>query len=495
MKRWGALGCLVMIGMLLAGCGGSKDKKSDPPNTAVTATPVPLTIIPITASNAAQVSQIKVLQEAQVEQVFSVAFSPDGTLLASGGGFADHTVRLWDTRTGKTMRVIPGHKHIVWAIAFSPDQTLMATASEDGTLRLWEAATGKQVAQLETLDRAIYGVAFSPDGKTLASVDGYKSVRLWDVAARKQIGTLEGNEQLVESVAISPDGKLLATGGGDAAVRLWNLATRESLGILGQQGGTINHVAFSPDGTWVASAALGGEVTLWDVKTKASQSVMHSGFLSSAYSVAFSPDGSVLAFGMMDGTIGLWDVTAEKGLATLQGHTDQVGGLAFSPDGTLLASASLDGTVSLWGIQGTPAPDFSVTVFDHPRLANRGELLTLAGLKGKVVVINFWGSFAVPCQQEAPLLERLWNEYKDQNVIFIGIDLYNTEKSALAYLDQYGITYPNALDHGTQIAEQYGIIGVPETFVVNTKGEIIWHVAVPVNESNLRAQIERARSG
>jgi WD40 repeat protein len=351
------IACLLVSSLLSTACSSDEAVNAEPP----TVTNTSLAAIPITASNAAQVTQIKTLQ-GHVEQVFSVAFSPDGALLASGGGFADHTVRLWDARTGENVRVIDAHQHLVWHIAFSPDGNTMATASEDGTLRLWEVATGKQLAELDKLDRAVYGAAFTPDGKTLASVDGYKAVKLWDVATGQQIGTLEGNQQLVQSVAISPDGTLLVTGGGDSTVRLWNLATGESLGTLGEHGGLVNAVAFSPDGTWVASAALGGEVALWNVQTRESRVVaqLRGMIPPGMLSVAFSPDGSVLAFGSMDGTIGLWDMAAGQGLAEIQGHTDEVYGLAFSPDGTLLASAGLDGTVRLWGIsEGTTLEDSS----------------------------------------------------------------------------------------------------------------------------------------
>jgi WD40 repeat protein len=486
--------CLLVSGLLFTAC--SSDEPATVSGSTVASTP--LATIPITASNAAQITQIKTLQSHN-EQAFSVAFSPDGALLASGGGFADHTVRLWDTHTGESVRVIDAHKHIVWRIAFSPDGKTMATASEDGTLRLWEVATGKQLAELEKLDRAVYGAVFTPDGQTLASVDGYKAVKLWDAASRQQIGTLEGNQQLVQGLAISPDGTLLVTGGGDSTVRLWNLSTRESMGILGELGGLVNAVAFSPDGTWVASAALGSDkVTLWNVKTGASQTVLHGDMFSSgAYSVAFSPDGSVLAFGMGDGTIGLWDVAAGKGLMGFQGHMDEVDGLAFSPDGTLLASAGLDGNVILWGIgeggmaevTATPnsalAPEFSVTGFD-------GRQFALADMRGQVVVINFWASFAVPCQQEAPVLERVWNEYKDDGVVFLGINQYDTEDDAKVYLDRFHITYVNAPDGDQHVADQYGVTGVPETVVIDPSGGIVRHFIGPVDESKLRAEIERA---
>ena len=139
-----------------------------------------------------------------------------------------------------------------------------------------------------------------------------------------------------------------------------------------------------------------------------------------------------------------------------------------------------------------PAPKFSVTVFDVEQLERRGELLNLADFQGNVVVLNFWASYCLPCRDEAPMLERVWREYKDQGVVFLGINTDDIERDALAYLKEFGVTYPNAPDQGGRIEDQYRITGIPETFVSNAEGEITWHIPAPVGERELRAEIERA---
>ena len=112
-----------------------------------------------------------------------------------------------------------------------------------------------------------------------------------------------------------------------------------------------------------------------------------------------------------------------------------------------------------------PAPDFSLTTFE-------GEIITLSELTGNVVVINFLASWCPPCRDEALYLEAIWRKYKDQGVVFIGVDYVDTEQEALAYIDEFEITYPNGPDLRTEISQAYRIKGVPETFFVAQDGTL-----------------------
>ncbi len=111
------------------------------------------------------------------------------------------------------------------------------------------------------------------------------------------------------------------------------------------------------------------------------------------------------------------------------------------------------------------APDFTLTSF-------KGETLTLSDLRGQVVIINFWASWCPPCRDEAPYLEATWRKYKDQGVVFIGVDYADTESKALAYIEEFDITYFNGPDIGTRISQDYNMQGVPETFYVAKNGEL-----------------------
>ncbi len=111
------------------------------------------------------------------------------------------------------------------------------------------------------------------------------------------------------------------------------------------------------------------------------------------------------------------------------------------------------------------APDFTLTSFD-------GRTYTLSELRGQVVIINFWASWCPPCREEAAYLESTWRKYQDKGVIFIGVDYADAEKPALAYIDEFDITYFNGPDLGTRISQKYNIKGVPETYYVAKDGSL-----------------------
>ena len=287
--------------------------------------------------------------EGHEDDVTSVSFSPDGTLIASGS--YDATIKLWDVATKENIATLEGHEGYVTSVSFSPDGTLIASGSYDDTVKLWDVATKENIATLEGHKNTVFSVSFSPDGTLLASGSYDKTVKLWDVATKENIATLEGHKNTILSVSFSPDGTLLASAALDGIVNLWDVATQESIAILEEEFWWVNpsSVVFSPDGTLLASGTSDDTINFWDVATQKSIGKLRveSGSIES---IAFSPDGTTLASGSYDSIIKLWDVATKNNIATLEGHEDEVTSLAFSPDGTTLASGSEDGTVKLWDV-------------------------------------------------------------------------------------------------------------------------------------------------
>ena len=141
------------------------------------------------------------------------------------------------------------------------------------------------------------------------------------------------------------------------------------------------------------------------------------------------------------------------------------------------------GVLSQRPLREGPAPDFTLPLLN-------GEELSLQELRGQVVVVNFWASWCVPCRDEAPALERIWREYEDQGVLFVGVNVSDVTSKALAFIEEFSITYPNGPDPYNRISRAYHRTGVPETFFVTKDGRVAeWHIG-PIAEAELKNVLE-----
>jgi cytochrome c biogenesis protein CcmG/thiol:disulfide interchange protein DsbE len=134
---------------------------------------------------------------------------------------------------------------------------------------------------------------------------------------------------------------------------------------------------------------------------------------------------------------------------------------------------------------GYPVPDFTFTALD-------GSAMNLGAHNGEVVVVNFFASWCNPCRQEAAALEETWREYRDQGVQFYGIAYKDADSKAQAFLDEFGVSYPSTVDTSNRTAREYGVTGVPETFVVGRDGLLVHHFLGPITQAQLSTEIERA---
>ncbi|MEU8992864.1 NB-ARC domain-containing protein, partial [Streptomyces sp. NPDC048558] len=234
---------------------------------------------------------LRVLRTDHTGWVNSVAFSPDGTHLATA--CADYTVRVWDLATGDNVRTLTGHTGGVYSVAFSSDGTRLATAGGDRKVRIWDPATGETLRTLTGHTRPVLSVVFRPDGTRLATAGVDRTVRIWDLATGETLRILTGHTGAVNSVGFSPDGTCLATVGEDEAVRVWDLATGETLRSLTGHTGGVNSVGFSPDGTCLATVGDDQAVRIWDLATGETLRSL-TGHTGGVNSVGFSPDGTCL---------------------------------------------------------------------------------------------------------------------------------------------------------------------------------------------------------
>jgi uncharacterized protein with WD repeat len=259
------------------------------------------------------------------DRVETVAFSPDGQILASGS--RDKTIRLWHAVSGQLLRTLKGHTETVYSVAFSPNGQMLASGGDDSKIELWDEERG-QVVQTLTAAASVVAVAFSPNGRILASGSYDNTIKLWEVSSGKARATEAAHKDHVEAVTFSPDGRTLASASDDKTIKLWDAESGRLVRTLGGHSDVVEFVAFSPNGQMLASVSDDRTVKLWDWATGGILAT-RTGHAESIEAVAFSPDGKMLATGSHDHTIKLWETSGLQELRTLHGHTEAVRSVAF----------------------------------------------------------------------------------------------------------------------------------------------------------------------
>jgi WD40 repeat protein len=299
--------------------------------------------------------------------------SQDGKRIVSVS--ADKTARVWDIETGASLMTLDGQSGMLGSVAFSPDGTRIVTGGESGriggsgTIHVWDAVSGAELITLFGHLRRVTGVAFTPDGKRIVSGSFDGTIKIWepDVDPTAPV-TLDGRHG---SMAFSRDGKYIVTGGKDKTVRVWDATSHDKLMEIEGAGTSIS---LSPDAERIISAD-GNDINVWHVSS-GNKLMTLSGHDKAIWALSYSPDGTRIVSGGLDKTVRLWNADTGMEILTMRGHTDSpfmegsispVAAVAFCPHGKLIASGSYDYTVKIWNaVTGAEV----LTIDKHSSLVN-----------------------------------------------------------------------------------------------------------------------------
>jgi WD40 repeat protein len=329
-----------------AGAAASAAAGPDVPAPALTAVPAAADV-PAPAPGGFQ--PFARIQGGPTAPVLAVAWSPDGRMLALASG---HLVRLWDAQRGYDLGYVGSHDEVVQSLAFTPDGKRIASGGADMQIRIWDVGRAEEVAKAESGVGWPLSLAYSPDGKLLA-IGGAKQALVYDATN----GSLRHTLQVVDSgnvagLQFSPDGQRLATRSAQG-IRLWAMANGKPLASITPAPGQVLH-ALSPD----FKQLVRSERSLLSLVLVDGLQVMASVPATRVTHVAFSADGRRVAWAQADGQASVWAVMAGSTTAlavdkvALTPDQNPIHSIAFSPDGLQLASGNDDETARVWDMQG-----------------------------------------------------------------------------------------------------------------------------------------------
>ncbi len=283
--------------------------------------------------------------------VTSVLIPPNAHFIASTS--TDHTVRIWDLNTGALIQTLEGHSDAITSAAATPDQRFLISASSDQTLKLWDLASGDCIREFVGHHCEVRAVAVTPTGRYFVSGDGQGALLVWEIATGQIVCRLKGHTKTVLSIAIAGDGHRVVSASGDGTIRIWEFKTGHSIGVFQGHLRGVSAVVLTHDGRFVISASGDKTLKIWDLEMVSAKpnTVLPERHTASINSVAFSPNSEFALTGSVDGTVKLWRVSYGRVARTLEAHASDVNAVAVTPDGRYGVAVSSDSHLRLWELE------------------------------------------------------------------------------------------------------------------------------------------------
>jgi mono/diheme cytochrome c family protein len=304
----------------------------------------------------------------------AVAFSPDGTGVATAGY---HEINLWRLSDGGLARRLRGLGERVYDIAYSADGKWLATASGDpgqyGSAKLWIAEPdggGKPVRELAESGDSMYAVAFSPDSTLVACAGADRAIRIFKVETGEQVALIEDHADWIFDLAFSPDGKRLASASRDKTSKVFDVEKKESLVTFPGHADTVYCVAWSKDGKQIITGGADNQLRWWNPDEDGKQARNTGGFGGAVFQLRLTPDGQNLVACSADKTVRVVDAAKGSIGKTLNAHADWVYSVAVSADGKSAVSGAWDGAVIVWNLaEGKPERSITAAPGFTPKAA------------------------------------------------------------------------------------------------------------------------------
>jgi hypothetical protein len=284
---------------------------------------------------------------AHQKPVLALAFSPDGSLLASGS--SDKTAKLWSMPGGQLAHTLKTEKATNYSLAFSPDSKALGTGGTDNHVRIWDADNGLLQNTLTGHGGTVRCLRTAPDGDTLASGSSDKTIRLWSWAGCELIKVLSDHTGAVSAMDFSSEGRVLASGATDRTIRLWFLPEGKLYKVLRGHRSSVSDVAITPGNDQLLSRTLSKTIGVWTFPEGKILRVL-SGRWAETRHLLLAPAGGTL-FTSSGKAVQLWTMPQGRLQATLEGHLGEILTMAVSPDGQTLATGDRYGVVCLWDLQ------------------------------------------------------------------------------------------------------------------------------------------------